>query len=474
MTVRRTNHALPAEPVDSLSAHVERGGLVGLAWARSTGPAATIQRIEEAGIRGRGGAGFPTGRKWAGLRQAVAEAGEGYVVVNGAEGEPGTFKDRAILRADPYLVLEGAIIAARTVGVDRIVVATKARYEPEVAAIHRAAAELATAGQADGLTIDVVLGPDHYLFGEETALLEVIEGEDPLPRHLPPYLYGLFTTSPQLGWSAGVDASRSGPGRPSDNPALVNNVETYAHAALVCRHGPDWYRELGTSETPGPTVVTITGDVQRPVVAEIELGVSLGAVIEELAGGARPGRTIKAVLSGVSNPVLTAAGLGAPTSHEGLTAAGGGLGSAGFVVYDDSRNLVDVAYQVARFLHVESCGQCTPCKSGTGDIGVALEGLVLGHGDPGRHLVTIDRRLRTVTDAARCYLPVQARNVVASVIEHFGDDVTERLSGVPGDPGVPLPKLLDLTVDGVLIDADHHRKRPDWTYAETPVLLGRP
>ncbi len=470
--ITRTTNALPADAIGSLAEYRISGGLDGLDRARALGPDGTIGLIEAAGIRGRGGAGFPTGRKWRSLRDTITAEDRGFVVVNAAEGEPGTFKDRALLRANPYLVLEGAVIAAACLGTDRIVVATKAGYRHERESIRRAAAELDEAGTVSGIEIVIVEGPDHYLFGEETAMLEVIEGEDPLPRHLPPYQYGLFTTSPQLGWSAGADGSPGGPAVTGDNPVLVNNVETFAHAALVCRHGADWYRSMGTTDSPGPTIVTITGDVERAVVAEIALGQPLGTVITELTGGPRPGRAIKAVLSGVSNPVLTADAVDTPISHEHLAAAGGGLGSAGFIVYDDSRNMIDVAYQVARFLHVESCGQCNPCKTGTGGIGAALEGLVTCTGDADRHVATIERLLSTVTDASRCYLPTQARLLVASILQLFPGDLGDRLDGRRGELDVPLPKLVDL-VDGVaVIDDDQARKRPDWTYGETPVRLG--
>lgn len=469
--VVRTFHTLPETPLRSLAEHRARGGLEGLAVARSSEPGAIIDLVEAAGIRGRGGAGFPTGVKWRSIAGEITAADQGFVVVNAAEGEPGTFKDRSLLRANPYLVVEGAMIAAHCLGVVRIVIATKAKYHVELDALRRAIGELQDDGVADGLEIIVVEGPDHYLYGEETALLEVIEGEDPLPRHLPPYHYGLFTTSPQLGWSAGSDDSPGGPTEASSNPALVNNVETYAHVALVCRHGADWYRSMGTAESPGPTIVTITGDVQRAVVAEIELGAPLREVIDELAGGPLPGASIKAVLSGVSNPVLLAADLDAAVSYEGLGAAGAGLGSAGFIVYDESRNLVDVAHRVSRFLHIESCGQCNPCKTGTHDITAALERLVLQSGTADTAVATIDRRIQTVTDASRCFLPSQERSVIASLLAADDADLGARLAGAVGDPHVPLPKIVDI-VDGVAqLDPDADLKRPDWTYGETPVRL---
>jgi NADH:ubiquinone oxidoreductase subunit F (NADH-binding) len=462
----RTSHVLPPAPIPSLARYVQLGGGEGLRNALAATPDEVIDTIEDAGIRGRGGAGFPAGRKWRGVWSGRTGHDALDVVVNAAEGEPGTFKDRALLRSNPYVVLEGALIAAHSLGARRLIVATKEAYTTELTAVERAIAELADAGWCDGVEVGVVRGPDQYLFGEETALLEVIEGEDPLPRQIPPYLYGLFATEPQLGWSAGAD------GGAGSNPALVNNVETYAHVALVLRHGQAWYRAMGTDESPGPTIVTVTGDVERAVVAEIELGHSLRSVIDELSGGVRPGRSVKAVLSGVSNPVLTDDALDAPFTYEGLATAGGGLGSAGLVVYDDTRNMVDVAHQVSRFLHVESCGQCNACKGGTFDITVALEQLVLDGGLSERASGRLRRALQTVTDGNRCYLPVQEQQLITSLLRRFPDDLDERLAGRPGDTDLVLPKLVDI-VDGVaVVDAAVLTKQPDWTYSETPVRLG--
>ena len=223
---------------------------------------------------------------------------------------------------------------------------------------------------------------------------------------------------------------------------------------------------MGTQESPGTIVATVVGDVVRPGYAEVEMGTPLRQVIEEVGGGVAPGRTVKAVFSGVANPVLTAEQLDAPVSFEGLAAAGGGLGSAGFVVYDDTADMVAVTRRFSRFLHVESCGQCPACKFGTGEITAYLDRI-----DEGRaselDVRTIGARLQTVTDGSRCFLAEEEQILVASVLRAFPGDVAAALEGGPKvDRAYPFPKLVDLA-DGVAVyDERQERKQPDWTYAE--------
>ena len=237
---------------------------------------------------------------------------------------------------------------------------------------------MSDAGLVGNAPITLVTGPEEYLFGEEKALLEVIEGEDPLPRLFPPYIYGLFTAMPQMGWSAGVDLSSDGLAVPSSNPTLVNNVETLANVVPILGRGADWYRTMGTAQSPGVAIATVVGDVQHAGVAELELGEPLGSVIERVAGGPRRGRAIKAVLSGVASGVIPARALDVPVSYEGLAAIDSGLGSLGFIVYDDTADMVAVARAVSRFLYVESCGQCPACKFGTGEVTSYLDHIATG------------------------------------------------------------------------------------------------
>jgi NADH:ubiquinone oxidoreductase subunit F (NADH-binding) len=458
---------LPATPRGSLEEHRAGGGGRALAVARELGPDGVLDALDAAGLRGRGGAGFPAGRKWRSVRAGGPAAGDRYVVVNGAEGEPGTFKDRPLLRANPYQVLEGLAVALAVVGAREGFVAVKASFTRELEVLERALTEASSAGMFGDVPVTLVAGPEEYLFGEEKALCEVIEGNDPMPRWLPPYLHGLFATTPQEGWSAaGTEPPREvpEPGEVGSNPTLVTNAETLANVPLVLARGAEWYRGIGTAETPGPLLCTVVGDVLRPGVAEIEPGTPLGEVIERVGGGLAPGRAVKAVLSGVSSPAVGADALDAPVSYEGLAAAGGGLGSCGFIVYDDTRSMLSVARMVSRFLYVESCGQCRACKFGCGEVTRRLDGLARGDGELA-DLEVVGERLAGVTDQNRCFLGEEEQRVISSLLRRFPEDFVAPLEGAPRLEDLPVPKIVDVDASGAVYDAAQMRKRPDWTYA---------
>lgn len=452
---------LDGEPVRSIADFTARGGGQAFAAASEVGAAALVDEVSASGLRGRGGGGFPTGRKWAGVR--AGGPGRRFAVCNAAEGEPGTFKDRALIRHDPYRVVEGLAIAALAVEAESAYIATKASYEREAALLQQAIDQLTAEGLLGGLPITLVLGPDEYLFGEEKALLEVIEGNDPLPRLLPPYEHGLFATDIQTGWQA-TDAAGSVRGEP--NPTLVNNVETLSHVPGIIRNGGDWFRSMGTPESPGTTVATVVGDVRHPLVVEIELGTPLSDLIER-AGGALPGRTLRAAFSGVANAVITAAHFDVAVSYEGLQGIGSGLGSAGFVLYDDTACMVDVARTLSRFLYVESCGQCRSCKFGSGEITRTLD--LIGAGEGTEHEIeVIGARLRSVTDQTRCYLAAEEQAVVSSILREFPDEFALHLEGRCSSAPRPIvvPKIVDLADGVVSYDERQARKQPDWSYAE--------
>jgi NADH:ubiquinone oxidoreductase subunit F (NADH-binding) len=449
---------LPAEPVVDVASYFRAGGGAGLEAAMALGPEGTIDEIDASGLRGRGGAGFPTGRKWRSVRGGD---GEHYVVANGAEGEPATFKDRLLMRRDPYRVIEGAAIAALAVGAQAVYLATKASYQREAIALRRAAVELSGTGLLGDLSVSIVEGPDEYLFGEEKALLEVIEGRDPLPRALPPYEHGLFATVP-IGWEDGDGATADW----ESNATAVNNVETLATVAHILGRGATWYRTMGTAASPGTLLATVVGDVVRPQVTEVEMGTPFDELLA-MCGGPRDGRRFVAAFSGVSNRVLPAADFDVPLTYEDFANRGTGLGAAGFAVYDDSADMLSVAREFSRFLAIESCGQCPPCKSGSMEITDRLLTIEIGSGSE-RDVDVIAARLRTVTDANRCFLGTEELNVVSSVLDAFPDALVARLNGTAG-PLRPafIPLVKDIDDNGVVTyDERHAFKQPDWTYVD--------
>jgi NADH:ubiquinone oxidoreductase subunit F (NADH-binding) len=446
-------YLLPAAPIERLEDYLSGGGGDGLDHALQIGDTETIEVIAASGLRGRGGAGFSTGRKWASVRDAGA--GTRFVVGNGAEGEPATFKDRMLMRFDPYRIVEGAAIAAFAVGAGTVYLATKRSYQREVEALTRAAVEMSASGMLQELTVNIVEGPDDYLFGEEKALLEVIEGKDPLPRLLPPYELGLFATDVAIGWEAGT---RPVSGRAESNPTVVNNVETLASAAHIMAKGVEWFRSMGTPASPGTVIATVVGDVTRPGVHEVEMGTPFSELLD-LCGGPLAGRRYKAAFSGVSNAVLRADAFDTRLTYEDFAARGSGLGAAGFVVYDDSVNMTLVAYELSRFLAVESCGQCPPCKQGS--VAITRDLARICNGEAGDEILgEIANRLRTVTDANRCFLGTEEQLVVSSILREFPEDIAAFLERRPTSTrSVNVPLIKDIAADGTIEYDTRHADR---------------
>jgi NADH-quinone oxidoreductase subunit F len=437
-------YLLPPSPIERLDDYLAAGGGSGLQRALEIGDTATIEEITAAGLRGRGGAGFLTGRKWRSVRDGGA--GTRFVVANGAEGEPATFKDRTLMRLDPYRIVEGAAIAALAVGAGTVYLATKRSYRREVEALTRAAVELTASGLLQELSVNIVEGPDDYLYGEEKALLEVIEGRDPLPRLLPPYELGLYATDLAIGWESG---NRPVSGRAEANPTVVNNVESLASAAHIMANGAEWFRLMGTSGSPGTVIATVVGDVVRPGVHEVEMGTSFAALLE-LCGGPLPGRRYKAAFSGVSNAVIRADAFDTPLTYEDFAARGSGLGAAGFVIYDDSVNMTVVALELSRFLAAESCGQCPPCKQGSLAITAMLASICNRQAND-QILGELATRLRSVTDANRCFLGAEEQVVVSSILREFPEDVAVFLEGQPTSTrDVHVPLITDILPDGTV------------------------
>jgi NADH-quinone oxidoreductase subunit F len=443
----RLRMGLLDQSASSLDEYSAAGGGEGLRRAMSMSPAQVIEEVRASGLRGRGGGGFPTGEKW----DAIRRYGTGirYVVCNGAEGEPATFKDRALLRSNPYRILEGISIAAYAVGAERAFLGLKETFAVEAEAARRAKEEMQEAGLIT-VPVELVLGPDHYLLGEETGLLETIEERLPLPRMARPYVLGLYAQPP------------------NENPTLVNNVETLANVPLILEHGSGWLRNTGTDASPGTMLFTVAGDVNREGVFEYPLGTPLRQLLEEAAGGPPEGRSIKVVFPGSSNTVMIPEQLDTPVDFESMRAIGSGLGAGGFAVYDDSTCIVEVGRLFCRFLHVESCAQCPPCKLNSGDILQVFERL-----DRGEDPVGLDvafERATTVTDGQKCALPTGTSLLMQSLLLTFADEIAgHRGNACTSRRGLILPKLLDLDQDSdrFIYDERYASKQPDWTYSAT-------
>ncbi len=462
--VTLVERVLDAKPVSDLGAYLAAGGGRALSLAVAIEPDDLIATITDAGLRGRGGAGFPTGVKWRTVADNRSSVEPTAVIVNAAEGEPGTFKDRAIIRRNPYRVLEGALIAARAVGAPEIIIAVKSSFRPEIRRLLTAISEFEAHG-LDDVTMRVVEGPADYLFGEESALEEVIEGRYPFPRVTPPYRRGLDNPNAPSGNSSAW-VPLAGEGGTREAPALIDNVETMANVPGIILEGPEWFRSVGTPDSPGTIVCTITGDTQRHGVGEFPMGTPLWEVIDALGGGNRPGRTLVAAISGTANAAIEAAQFDTPLSYEALEGIGSGLGTAGFIVFDDRTDLVAVAQGIARFLAVESCGQCTPCKS---------DGLAIAHlldtvrtsSAGGDTLSTLRGRFATVDDGARCALAGQQRTAVASLVELGRETVEGHLTRSIDEAGrFLIAPIVDLVHDRAVVESAHADKQPDWSFAQ--------
>jgi NADH-quinone oxidoreductase subunit F len=419
---------LPEKPIETLDDYLAQGGGEGLKRALALSPEQVREEVRRSGLRGRGGAGFPTGIKW----QTVGThpCPTRYFVCNAAEGEPGTFKDRTLIRRNPYQLLEGLQIGAYAVGARRCFIGMKTSFEREYQRLRKALEEMAARGLIH-TPVELVRGPEDYLLGEEKALLEVIEGKEAMPREMdnPPYQLGLFTRTLYDVYEP--------------NPTAVNNAETLSHVPHILRNGADWFRSMGTPDTPGTMVFTISGDVQTPGVHELEMGTPLRELIEVWGGGTGPGRKVKAVMSGVTNAVITAAHLDTPLDFGSMRRIGSGLGSGGFIVYDDTACMVRLAYRYAEFLWLESCGQCTSCKNGGHTATLHLRRLVEGRGT-GVDLGAALQAAIKAPSGTRCFLPNELAQVVPSVVEAFRSEFAAHfLRGCQGCKEIQVPKMAD-------------------------------
>ena len=430
------------KPLNSLSEYISQGGGQAIKKALSMAPADIILELKKAGLRGRGGAGFPTAIKWGGVRNEPCPTK--YVVCNFSEGEPGTYKDRYNILKNPYHLLEGMAIALHAIGAKEAYIGIKKKYKPQVHRLFEARKEMELAGIIQSGVIHMHLGPDEYLFGEEKGLLESIDGRYPMPRNIPPYIQGVNFTPD------------------SPNPTCVNNVESYCQVTHIIGKGADWFRSVGSEDTPGTVMCTVCGDVKKPGVYELAAGkVSLKQLLYDIAGGPVGQYPLKAVFSGVASPVVTSERFDTPLDFGSLKKAGGGLGSAGFIVYDQNACMVQTALKFSNFLAKSSCGQCVPCNRGTAHITEILKKIEFGEGS-GDDMEAILEISGRCTNQTRCFLPTQESMLIPSIMKAFASEFKAHIQGQRDaqERDLILPKIAHYDEDACQFTYDDPAKFP--------------
>jgi NADH-quinone oxidoreductase subunit F len=390
----------------TLDGYRAAGGLGGLARARELAPDDVIAELEASGLRGRGGAGFPTGRKWAFVPKPADLPKPHYLVVNADESEPGTFKDREIMLRVPFRFLEGCLISAYAIQAKTVFVYIRGEYEQEFEILRDSLEALRKAKLLGGVTVVLHRGAGAYICGEETALLESLEGGRGLPRTKPPF--------PAI---AGLYAA----------PTAVNNVESITTVTKVLELGGAEYARLGVENSSGTRVFSLSGDVVNPGNYELPHGISLRELVYDVGGGVPNGRTLKAVIpGGSSTPVLTTEDIDTRMDFDSLVAAGSSIGSAGVIVLDDRCCMVQLGVRVSQFYEHESCGKCTPCRVGTRWLTQILQRIEsgdAGQADLDLLLSVCDRIL------GKCLCPLGDSDAiaVASYVARFRDEFQQHV-----------------------------------------------
>jgi NADH-quinone oxidoreductase subunit F len=377
-----------------------------------------LKELEDSGLRGRGGAGFAMGKKASFLPRGEMRK---YLCCNADESEPGAFKDRELMQKNPHQLIEGIAIAALAAGITHAFIFIRGEYDLQADILDAAVAEAYEAGYLGrnilgsrrDLELVVHRGAGAYICGEETALLDALEGKRGNPRLKPPFpaVQGLY-----------------------GGPTLINNVETLANVPHIVANGAEWFKSFGTEQSPGTKVVSVSGCVQRPGNYEVELGIPTRDIVYGLAGGPDEGHEVKAFYPGGSSaPVLTAAELDLPYSFEGMAEAGSMLGSGSIIVADDRVSIPHMALRTARFYQHESCGKCTPCREGTNWTVKMLERIVAGEGTP-MDLEVIASVQDNIIGNCLCVLGDSMAMPVASMVRKFRHEFEELLYAAPGEP----------------------------------------
>lgn len=418
IVLRNCGHIDP----EDLESYLRAGGYRGLKRALlEMPPEGVIEELKTSGLRGRGGAGFPTWLKWKLTREP--EADRKFVICNADEGDPGAFMDRSVLESDPHAVLEGLMIAAYAIGAEKGFFYIRAEYPLAVKRVERALSQARSAGLmgnnilGSGFSFEakIRLGAGAFVCGEETALIASIEGKRGSPAPRPPYpsVKGLW-----------------------GKPTSINNVETLAAVSAILVRGGTWYAGFGTGESCGTKVFAVTGKVRNPQLVEVPMGMAIRTVIEDICGGAMPGSRIKAVQTGgPSGGVIPQEKMDTPVTYENLQQLGSIMGSGGMLVMDESDCMVDVAKFYLGFCVEESCGKCAPCRIGGFQMLRLLEKIQAGKGTTA-DLETIRDICHTMRTASLCGLGQTVPNPVLSTLKYFEKEYLERVGDGPA-PSVP-------------------------------------
>ncbi|OKH26013.1 NADH dehydrogenase [Hydrococcus rivularis NIES-593] len=375
-------------------------------------PPQVVEEISKSGLRGRGGGGYPTGLKWATVAKMPGE--QKYVICNGDEGDPGAFMDRSVLESDPHLVLEGMAIAGYAVGANHGFIYVRAEYPLAIQRLQKAIQQARKYGILGSqvfdspfdFKIDIRIGAGAFVCGEETALIQSVEGKrgNPIPRPPYPAESGL--------WGC---------------PTLINNVETFANISAIIREGADWYASIGTEKSKGTKIFALTGKIRNNGLIEVPMGITLREIVEDMGGGVPDGEVKAVQTGGPSGGCIPASLLDTPVDYDSLTKVGSMMGSGGMVVMDKSTSMVEVAQFYMEFCREESCGKCIPCRAGTVQLYELLDKILKGQATMA-DLEKLEDLCYMVRDTSLCGLGISAPNPVLSTLRYFKEEYLALLS----------------------------------------------
>lgn len=385
--------------------YIAAGGYKSLEKARGMKQTDVIEEVKKSNLRGRGGAGFNAGMKWNFSYQVQSE--EKYVICNADEGEPGTYKDRIIMENDPQSVIEGMAICAYAIGSKKGYIYCRGEYPYVVDVLNQAIAQAKDKGVLGDFDLEVRMGAGAYVCGEESALIESIEGQRGEPRFKPPF-------PPVIGlWQ---------------KPTIVNNVETFANIPVIIEKGGDWYKAIGAPNYPGTKVLTLSGDINNRQFFEVPTNTTIREVIFGLGGGIANGKSFKAVqIGGTSGGFIPESNLDTPIDFDSMSSIGAALGSGAVFVMDESRDIVDVVTRISKFFEHESCGKCSPCREGTKRIHEMMQKLNAGEGSA-NDVELLSRLGKVMSVACLCGLGQAAPAPVLTTIKNFNADYQAKLN----------------------------------------------